>query len=396
MQTQPVLTIELNETRIRLFRQATGIPVTLFSGNAIVKRYAGKTSDLNFPMMLQADLPADLPLLWYSVFDQGLLFGGIHQGDGSPDIFFGPVLPYECTRTAALKLLSFLGRSASDLNTLVSYFQECGVITEEAFVAAVHLYTHLLELNTDPDADVTQIRRHWTAPFPPRPLPETESHGRADYDLEQRLLAYIRHGRTQPFEEMLRDFSGFTGYPDIAPNPLHKHYIVTALTVGSRVAVSAGVDYDLSYGILAHYLDKLTASRTPSEYSSLFPQAYLDFAREVARVRRISSDDALVRRIQRYIFGHIHEKVTPSILAKELGYNTSYLCAHFKKETGKTVSTYVNECKVEEAKLLLEMPNSSVTDVAMHLGYPSQSYFCSVFKEYTNKTPGEYRAEYST
>ncbi len=390
--TEP--SIELNEYRMQLFWQATRVQVTLFSDNAIIKRYGGKNSDLNFPLMLQADLPENLPAFWYAILDQGLLVGGIHS-PGFPDHIFGPVLPYECTRTAALSFLSFLGRSPADVNLILSYFNECGVIPEEQFCAAITLYAHLLNLNLPMDNSVTLVHHSWTSPFPPRAIPESEPMSRRDYELEQKLLAYIRHGRTQPFEEMLRDFAGFTGRADVAPSPLHKTYIITALTVASRVAVSAGVDYDLAFAMLNNYLDELTAARTPGEYSSIFPRAYLDYAREVARVRSVQSDDSLVRRIHRYIYGHIHEKVTPSVLAEALGYNTSYLCAHFKKETGKTISSYVNECKIEEAKLLLELPNSSVTDVAMQLGYPSQSYFCTVFKEHTNKTPGEYRAEFA-
>lgn len=54
---------------------------------------------------------------------------------------------------------------------------------------------------------------------------------------------------------------------------------------------------------------------------------------------------------------------------------------------------YVTAVKMDEAKRLLEVTKKTPAEIAEVLGYSSQSYFQSVFKKSTGKTPGEYRAE---
>ena len=47
--------------------------------------------------------------------------------------------------------------------------------------------------------------------------------------------------------------------------------------------------------------------------------------------------------------------------------------------------------KMEEAKRLLAVTKKSAAEIALYLGYSSQSYFVKVFKRQFGITPGEYR-----
>ena len=46
---------------------------------------------------------------------------------------------------------------------------------------------------------------------------------------------------------------------------------------------------------------------------------------------------------------------------------------------------------MELAKNYLTKSNMSISDVAMMVGYNNFSYFSKTFKDYTGKTPNEYR-----
>ena len=48
--------------------------------------------------------------------------------------------------------------------------------------------------------------------------------------------------------------------------------------------------------------------------------------------------------------------------------------------------------KIEEAKRLLDMRSDSIGNISSRLGYSSQSYFCTVFRQVTGMTPGQYRS----
>ena len=61
----------------------------------------------------------------------------------------------------------------------------------------------------------------------------------------------------------------------------------------------------------------------------------------------------------------------------------------FKRQLGTSPRNFINQQKIEQAKILL-LEKMSITDVAMYLGFTSSSYFSTVFKKFTLYTPSEY------
>ena len=78
-------------------------------------------------------------------------------------------------------------------------------------------------------------------------------------------------------------------------------------------------------------------------------------------------------------------------IAAEQGLSASYLSALFKKETGQTLTDYVNERRVGTAKELLQHTRLQVQTVAQYCGILDVHYFARMFKKYTGMTPKEYR-----
>ncbi|GCD08446.1 helix-turn-helix transcriptional regulator [Clostridium tagluense] len=98
-----------------------------------------------------------------------------------------------------------------------------------------------------------------------------------------------------------------------------------------------------------------------------------------------------------YISKHYSEPLTLNHIAKNLNINKYYFCSLFKNETGQTFSQYLNIIRVEKSKkLLLNNRNFSILDVAVAVGFNSQSYYTTVFKKLNNKTPLELRNSHTT
>ncbi len=120
-------------------------------------------------------------------------------------------------------------------------------------------------------------------------------------------------------------------------------------------------------------------------------QMFLDYTKRVANCQSLSSNSLLVKQINENIQLNIYEKITPAMIADNLQMNCSYLCTHFKRETGKTITEFINELKINEGKRLLKTKQIPLINIAIQLGYSSQSYFQRVFKKFTGMTPVEYR-----
>jgi len=98
----------------------------------------------------------------------------------------------------------------------------------------------------------------------------------------------------------------------------------------------------------------------------------------------------IIIKAKQYIEENIKQKIYLTDVAKELGVNSSYLSAIFKKYAGVGFSDYINRKKIEYAIMLLSEDNYKIYEVAEMLGYENAYYFTKVFKRYMYVTPKEY------
>ena len=72
--------------------------------------------------------------------------------------------------------------------------------------------------------------------------------------------------------------------------------------------------------------------------------------------------------------------------------NKDYMCRKFKDTFGVSMLTYLNQIRIEHAKVMLADPNLKIRDIAYAVGFEDEKYFARQFKKLTHKTPGDYRA----
>jgi len=99
----------------------------------------------------------------------------------------------------------------------------------------------------------------------------------------------------------------------------------------------------------------------------------------------------LVKEIRDFVQTNTDKKITPTILAEVLGKDVSYLSRHFKKETGMTISNFINRVKIDEALLMVSTTDKSISHIADELGFSSTSYFAKVFRQVEGISPIEYK-----
>ncbi len=99
----------------------------------------------------------------------------------------------------------------------------------------------------------------------------------------------------------------------------------------------------------------------------------------------------MTERARKYIAVHYRENIGRNEVAEEVGLAPNYLGMLFRKETGQTIREYINFCRVEEAKRLMERTNHNITEMALQVGFDNITYFSTIFKKYTGLTPVEYR-----
>ena len=74
-----------------------------------------------------------------------------------------------------------------------------------------------------------------------------------------------------------------------------------------------------------------------------------------------------------------------------LNYSQSHLCHVFKKETGMTITAYINNVKLNHIKFYLTNTNMSLREIADIVGFESLSYMHKLFYKQLGTTPLKYR-----
>ena len=95
--------------------------------------------------------------------------------------------------------------------------------------------------------------------------------------------------------------------------------------------------------------------------------------------------------MDKYIQTHYQNKLTLDEIASKTYLSKTYLCSIFKKETGETITNYINKVRIEKSKLLFSDEKLSIVQIANMCGFEDQSYFTKIFKSYVGMTPKKYR-----
>ncbi|WP_160720484.1 response regulator [Bacillus sp. USDA818B3_A] len=96
--------------------------------------------------------------------------------------------------------------------------------------------------------------------------------------------------------------------------------------------------------------------------------------------------------VKKYILDHLGEqRLSREDIANFVYLNPDYLTRLFKKQTGLSISDYLQLQRIEYAKKLLLETNLPVSEVALSAGYSNFSYFSTIFKKSTKLNPMEYR-----
>lgn len=106
----------------------------------------------------------------------------------------------------------------------------------------------------------------------------------------------------------------------------------------------------------------------------------------------ISKDEDIVLAVQRYIDGHLSERLKMKDLIHISGYGATQLCKLFQDRLGLTPNGYLVRARIRKACDLLKAGEKNITEIALACGFSSASYFSTVFRKYRGAAPMRHRS----
>lgn len=90
---------------------------------------------------------------------------------------------------------------------------------------------------------------------------------------------------------------------------------------------------------------------------------------------------------------HYKHERSVGFYARQLCITPKYLTTLIKRISGKSVSEWIDNYVILEAKTLLKYSNMSVQEIAYYLNFLNQSFFGSYFKRNAGMSPSQYKAK---
>lgn len=120
---------------------------------------------------------------------------------------------------------------------------------------------------------------------------------------------------------------------------------------------------------------------------SMFPHEL----RDSAGYRVGKEGGRAVDRLSRYVDRNYRDRITLADLARETGYNASYISQMFKRELGINFSDYVTRVRLAAATRALSSNGDRIADIALAYGFSDLKSFNAAFKKTFGKSPAAYR-----
>lgn len=149
-------------------------------------------------------------------------------------------------------------------------------------------------------------------------------------------------------------------------------------------------------------MDFLFADTVYSDYQRKAVNSRLDSIRWITYfVNRVFDNmqeqmksDQMLDVLVDYIHTHYEKNISRNSLAELVHFSPEYVGKVFKKKMGISIHEYVNQYRIERAKILMETTEHRITEIALQVGFENMPYFSSTFKKYEGVSPAEYRKKH--
>ncbi len=105
----------------------------------------------------------------------------------------------------------------------------------------------------------------------------------------------------------------------------------------------------------------------------------------------IKKSYTIADKINQFIKEHYMENIGRNKIAEHFFLAPEYLAKMYKRQTGMSLKDYINEFRIEQAKILLKNGEIQISDVAEKVGFENFTYFSTIFKKYTGMSPNRFK-----
>lgn len=211
------------------------------------------------------------------------------------------------------------------------------------------------------------------------------------YNYENEMFRAVSQGQYQKVAFFLSSLNSISFEKRLA-DPVRniKNYCIITNTLLRKAAQEGGVHPFYLDRISSDFSMKIEQIPSTSAAQELMGDMFRSYCRLV-RKHTMKHYSPPVQRAITTIDSDLTANLTLNALASAQNLSPSYLSALFSRETGQTLTEYVNQKRVKLAMRLLATTKLQIQTIAQHCGILDVHYFSKVFKKAVGVTPKQYR-----
>lgn len=211
------------------------------------------------------------------------------------------------------------------------------------------------------------------------------------YLYETEIINAVSAGNLEQAIKAHHQFMQFKVLPRTPDSLRNQKNLSIVLNTLLRKAVQSGAVHPLHIDNLSRqFAIQIESASSCSQLDALSSTMIRKYCMLVKNFSR-KSYSSLVRTCMNYIDFYYTEDLSLTSLAELCSLSSSYLSASFKKETGMTLTDYINNTRISQSLILLNTTSLSIQEIASRCGFSDSNYYTRTFKRLQGISPKGYR-----
>ncbi|MBQ8313393.1 MAG: helix-turn-helix transcriptional regulator [Clostridia bacterium] len=381
-----------------------GVQVLRFPRNAPPQIDLGLRANIHL-INLNSDFFANMAHRTLYAIDDALLchYNTLLLPDTSEVLLIGPYLTQDVTEQTILHLMDKHRLPSGALPILTHYYQQLPVIivNDTMMLGLINTLAETLwggdcafETEYLENTKLSEITHSEDPAYLSKIMDAADLKlMEARYEAENRLMYAVSHGQTHQAQMMISRASEHVMEQRTMDSLRNIKNYGIILNVLLRKAAEEGSVHPLHIDQLSSTMARrLEQLRSPADALKLFSTMVHKYCLLVKN-HSMKNYSQLVQHVILRIDADLTADLSLKSHADFLNVNPSYLSTLFKRETGMTLTDYVNRQRVEHGIFLLNATDMQIQTIAQYCGIPDVNYFTKTFKKFIGKTPKEYRQD---
>ncbi len=217
--------------------------------------------------------------------------------------------------------------------------------------------------------------------------------------IERQLLNDMKVGDAVKARELLEDIVERNLHETVLPLELAKCLMFDLIGTFIKSMIESGDSKDVFLSRHQQTIETLTRASTVKEMKQLLLYMLEDVCMHTAskqeqnkQKNRSEDMEQLANQIRQFVHrNYANPDLNITMIGESFDMKATYLSKLFRDHTGEGLLDYINQTRIEKAKLLLREERIPLEELASQAGFQNLNTFIRIFKKIEGITPGQYR-----